>query len=436
MEFRDESLASLTRDFTLYHLSRIRGGNLSFLQESNLESPDPSTLERVWTPETLFTQKPIFADSLELVTLAGFFADSFGIRITGLEDLLLAKPSLTRWTEILKTSLNNWHHTITFFSSGSQGIPRKTSHSMDYLLEESQFVYEHLRSRNPGFIQRVVSFVPTNHIYGFLFSFLLPQQQSIPITTAKGINPSWQDGDLLVTTPLVLNQWRQRGLILSPRVRVLVSTAPLGKDEANWLDSTKTPWLEIYGSSETSGIGYRSTFTDGFTLFPWWKLLEQEENHPEDIEPKPSAGTSRPPGSDQSQTPWTLQRDNLQVPLPDRVEVTSLGTLIPRGRIDQAVQVGGINVYPQLTAEFIQHLPGVAKTRVRIDGPSQPRLKAFIVPEDSRILADSKELGLLEQRIREACSLNMPSVQRPNSYTFGLSIPTNAMGKEADWSET
>jgi long-chain acyl-CoA synthetase len=416
MEFRDDSLASLTRDFVVYHLTRIRGGNLSFLQQSLMETPDRSIEEQIWTPETLFTQKPIFVDSLELVTLAGFFADSFGIRITGLEDLLLAKPSLNRWTEILKTSLTNWHHTITFFSSGSQGIPRKTSHSMDYLLEEAQYVYDQLITNTQGSIQRILSYVPTNHIYGFLFSFLLPQQQSLPQVVMSGINQSWQEGDLLVTTPVLLNQWRQRGLNLPNYITILVSTAPLGQEEAHWLDLTQTPWLEIYGSSETSGIGYRNSFSNGFTLFPWWKLLDQD--------------------TDGSGISWTLSRDNLQLPLPDLVEVTHLGTILPKGRIDQAVQVGGINVYPKQTAEFIEHLPGVAQSRVRIDNPSMPRLKAFIVPEDISILSNNRELGLLEQRIREACSLNMPSVQRPSTYTFGLSIPTNAMGKEADWSET
>lgn len=431
MEFRDESLASLTRDFTVYHLNRIRGGNTSYLASSYQNSPDPSQSEGFWNSETLFTEKPLFVDSLELVTLAGFFADSFGIRITGLEDLLLAKPSIKRWTEILKTSLINWHHTITFFSSGSQGIPRKTSHSMDYLQEEAQFVFEGLQKVSKVPIKRVASFVPTNHIYGFLFSFLLPQQQSIPVIFALGIESQWQPGDLLITTPMFLHQWRERSLIPSPETMILISTSPLAQEDAQWLDSNQIPWLEIYGSSETSGIGYRSTYTQGFTLFPWWSLEEALSLEPIDLkEPMNLTKTHLDHAK-------ILCRENTRIPLPDRIELTPEGTLIPQGRIDQAVQVGGINVHPQQTAEFIQHLPGISQARVRIDtNQAIPRLKAFIIPEDPQILSNSGELVFLEQRLREACSLNMPSVQRPSSYTFGSSIPKNAMGKEADWSES
>jgi hypothetical protein len=68
------------------------------------------------------------------------------------------------------------------------------------------------------------------------------------------------------------------------------------------------------------------------------------------------------------------------LPLQDRLEWIDGEHFVPNGRIDQAVQVGGTNVFPAYVAEVLAMHPGVAQCAVRLMRPDEgTRLKAFVV---------------------------------------------------------
>ena len=101
---------------------------------------------------------------------------------------------------------------------------------------------------------------------------------------------------------------------------------------------------------------------------------------------------------------------------------------MPTGRRDNAVQVGGVNVYPARIAAKIQSLPEIAACAVRPMRPEEgTRLKAFIVPfreENTQELKRSLRRRLKQMLSAEEC---------PVSFSFGPSLPRNSMGKLADW---
>lgn len=112
----------------------------------------------------------------------------------------------------------------------------------------------------------------------------------------------------------------------------------------------------------------------------------------------------------------------------DRPAWPSARTFTVCGRLDEAVQVGGTNVFPAHIRQVLLTHPQVADVAVRLMEPEEgTRLKAFIVPEHG---ADQRKLLAELWKWTEA---RLGVASRPKAYTMGDSIPRNAMGKLADW---
>ena len=113
-----------------------------------------------------------------------------------------------------------------------------------------------------------------------------------------------------------------------------------------------TRLLQVYGSSETAGVGWRDDPAGPYALLPGWRR----------------DGDGLLQGHRAIQPPDLLEwRDD------DRFRVL--------GRRDGAVQVAGFNVVPdQVRAALARH-PAVADIAVRPMRPKEgSRLKAFVVP--------------------------------------------------------
>ena len=88
-----------------------------------------------------------------------------------------------------------------------------------------------------------------------------------------------------------------------------------------------------------------------------------------------------------------------------------------------------INVFPSRITERLQCLPEVAAATVRLMSALEgDRLKAFIVPAE-----DYVDQEALEVFLHAWCMRNLTAVERPKAFTFGLTLPHNAMGKQSDW---
>ena len=115
--------------------------------------------------------------------------------------------------------------------------------------------------------------------------------------------------------------------------------------------------------------------------------------------------------------------------LPDHVTWLGLDRLIPTARRDGAVQVGGVNLYPQAVRSVLLAHAAVADAEVRLMRKEEgERLKAFVVPKDP-----AAPLEPLRRDLEEWLRNRLQSLERPRSLTFGPAIPVNAMGKKIDW---
>lgn len=362
-----------------------------------------------WHDETRLDED-LGVDSLELMTLATALAEAMHLYESGIEDYLLARRTIGEWIEIAQAGLERHAERLTFRTSGSTGAPKACTHALAALQQEAR----HLATLFPA-RRRVLCAVPSHHIYGFLFSMLLPRElglQAEDVIDLRASTPAWlargaQPGDLVIGFP---DYWQAvaRAVPALPRDVVgVTSTAPCSDAVSEAVEATGIAWLvHVYGASETAGIGARNSHREPYALFPYWRLEES------------GALVRRMPDGGEA-VHW----------LQDHIEDIGAGAFRVGPRRDQAVQVGGINVFPQRVREVLMRHPAVEDAAVRLMRPEEgTRLKAFVAPKAGHTDAERLTAELQAWMTKE---LSPP--ERPKAICFGARLPLTAEGKPADW---
>jgi 4-coumarate--CoA ligase len=366
-----------------------------------------SRLEMDFASDVRLDEPPVSMDSLEALEIAGAVNEMFELHRTGLEDNLLRYRTLDRWIDVVVRSWDAHPEAIVFRTSGSTGESKKVRHPSAFLAREVE-LHAHLF----GDRRRIVTFPPAHHIYGFLFSVLLPEKLDAPVlegwrmgigTLAGALRP----GDLLVGFPTIWNYLSVSLPSWPENVRGETSTGPIGPAVVrDLLESGLSGMTEIYGSSETGGIGARDSLEEPFRLLEFWRRRDEA-----------SLLRTGPDGE-----------EGEAVSVPDRLAWESERTFRPAGRRDGAVVIGGVNVIPGEVAARLREHPRVRDCVVRpFEEAGEIRLKAFVVPMERNPSEGFRRE--LEQWIAERFS----APERPTRLDVGESLPRNEMGKVSDW---
>lgn len=357
-------------------------------------------------------QVSLQADSLEKLALATRITDFFQIRESGLEEYLLRYKTLGQWVELVAEARKRGTRNMTFTTSGSTGQPKPCPQDWHSLVAEA-FFFRHVFSQalqHP--VQRVLALSPCQHIYGFLFSVLLPDLLGVPVIRGTRAFSQVQSrrleaGDLVIGFPFAWKQLSRIRQAFPVGVLGVTSTGPCDPHVILQLKQQGLRHLvEIYGSSETGGLGFRTQPDQPFLLLPRWECLDDRDD-------------------------LLLDRiSSCPQPLNDRLQWQDTRLFYPIGRLDEAVQVGGINVFPSRVADQLRQLPQIQEVAVRLMSPEEgDRLKAFIVPAHPRLPEP-----VLRMQLHAWCQHNLKTAERPQSFTFGSQLPRNALGKSSDWS--
>lgn len=373
--------------------------------------PGRQTLAQPW-PASLDLRGDLGADSLELMGLASALETQ--LHLQGAADApLLVRTRLADWLDAARAGLDAGGSALTFRTSGSSGAPKPCTHPLALLWQEVEALARLLPGR-----RRIVSLVPAHHIYGFLFTVLLPYRLGIdgvcdlrshaPAALAARLTA----GDLVIGYPDLWRAFGQAAGPLAPDIVGVTSTAPCPPDVARAaLGAGLARLVQVYGSSETAGVGWRDEPEGGYTLFPYWSRIGKDDAQAEGLVRQCPDGTR--------------QRAALQ----DRLAWRDDGRFQPDGRIDQAVQVGGVNVFPGYVAEVLRLHPAVLEAGVRRMRPDEgERLKAFVVVRDE-FTADAG----LQAGLHAWLSERLTAPECPAAYSFGPRLPRGASGKLADW---
>ena len=343
-------------------------------------------------------------DSLEIVRLATAVASLLPLSFAGRQERLQDCGGLPEWSAEIRRCLPGGVPRLGFRTSGSSGARKVVFHDAAFLEREIEALASLFAGR-----KRIVTLAPAHHIYGFLFTVLLPLRLGVEVIDLRGSAPPTardllSPGDLVVAFP---DYWRLLAEgALPANVVGSTSGAPCPADVFRATRAAGLKRLvEIYGSTETSGVGWRDDPDAPFTLFPHWMQA-------------PDGGVS---------TDVVGQR--IVFELPDEVEWIGNAALRPLRRRDGAVQVGGVNVFPNIVRSVLRAHPAVADAAVRLMRPEEgDRLKAFIALADPEADEDSLR-GVLSVWATE----RLQPMEQPRSYVFGREIPKTEMGKTADW---
>lgn len=344
--------------------------------------------------------------------LAGDFARFFGAgdaedRLVAMLDAL---PDPEFWLSRMEDFWNASKQEICFSTSGSTGMPEYCKHSRASVFEEASAAAPYLAGA-----ARLFSVMPAHHSYGFVFSLLLPRFLRVPAyflppVPTQSLFDLLRPGDIVVAFPLFLGALLQSRNDLPEGLLFMCSTAPCPEETRTRLRK-QAFCLEIYGSSETGAVGQRSG-EGAYELLPFWSRAEDAEGRFHLVRG----------GAVPSVRPYSL---------PDVLEWTDARRFLPLARLDRAVQVGGMNVYPERIAALLRAHPDIADCAVRLMRPAEgTRLKAFIVPVD---MEPARLARLSGPEFRHWLDRCLESAARPRHFVFGTALPRGPSGKLGDW---
>ncbi len=357
-------------------------------------------------PESLLTgslKEDLGLDSLEIFELAAHFHGMFHL-MEGKQGLsLLPFQTVEEWLKIIHAAANDWEKPITFYTSGSTGEPKPCLHDKRLLVQEIN-AWQQLFSPS-GKIWRHVS---PQHIYGFLFGTLLPDRLGLEVRAETNMgHEGLESSDWVIGFPELYEIWNRSHLSFPEGITAICSTAPLASQTAASLAKLGLHVIEIYGSSESAGIGHRQFPQEAFQLLPYWTLEG---------------------GSLRRTNPLTGVTTALQ-PM-DHLDWQEGNTFRVSGRKDSAIQIGGHNVFPDRIARQIEKIPGVQKCWIRpMNRAEGNRLKCWIIPD-----LPKEEWLEFETTCYAWIEENLDVAQRPRHLVLSALPPVNSIGKSADWS--
>jgi len=363
----------------------------------------PSSEWALWDGATRLDEDGIGLDSLARLEVVARVTRAFALNRASVEDYLVVRETLGEWLEVVRTGLDAMPAGVCpfcFETSGSTGTPRRFTHDLASLAEEVR-----LQPAIGTGTKRIAALVPPHHLYGFLFTVLAPTLTGLEVRDLRTRDPgavsaTLAPGDLLVATPHLLELALAGSSGLGEGISVVLSGSP--SDAELWQRARAAGAariVEIYGATEIAGVGWRESCDAPFRILPHLRM-------------RPDGALVGPDGE-------TLPE------LPDAVEPCGPGLFRLAGRRDGAVQVAGVNVFPERVAAILEAHPAVRAAAVRADGVSS-RLKAFVVP-----CTDAQ--GLDEADLRRFVAEQLAAPERPARYRFGAALPLGQMGKPADW---
>ncbi|PCC67086.1 4-coumarate--CoA ligase, photoactive yellow protein activation family [Nannocystis exedens] len=309
------------------------------------------------------------------------------------------------------------------YTSGSTGDHQPCAKTAAQLLGEAQALAATF-ALQAGEV--ALATVPPYHLYGLLFGILAPLAagaafaRETPLHAETVARAARQVGaTVLVSTPAHL-----RGLTvlergdLPPLSRVFSSGAPLPRATADeLLARLGLQVTEVYGSSETGGIGWRrhEHVLGDMSTEPAWTPLPGVT-----VE---VAGEGRL----LLRSPFLAPDAPVPYPCEDRVEVDARGGFHLRGRLDGVVKIAGKRVAVAEVEQRLLALPAVADAAVvAVESPGARghELVAAVVPREA-----GREAGELVAELRRALLPWFDPVVVPRRIKLVPALPREPSGK-------
>jgi len=258
-------------------------GNSKFEPHSNSDKFAFYSADLKFFRENYFQQSIIKSETPILVdpTALAYWQNKFQIELKDLSKLNLNKED-KKYNPRKLSEIGRFQ--CGFATSGSTGDAKIIIKSEKEILAELDVLISFVKKFK---IHSVLNSIPLCHIYGFLWSYALPMELDVNVIDTSSLSQLRKEllhssANLLVSVPSILQSLYSVSSEIKPKnLEVIVSSGSRIQTELafsleqNW----NTRLIEIYGSTETGGMGFRTpSFQDGIQFFPSveTKLVDQE----------------------------------------------------------------------------------------------------------------------------------------------------------------
>ncbi|MCR4734185.1 MAG: acyl--CoA ligase [Treponema sp.] len=188
---------------------------------------------------------------------------------------LIEKSSLPEEKEVRKApEINSEETRIFMFTSGSTGKPKAVPQRMKEFEEDNAFIISKWGKEICA--RKLVTTVSQHHIYGFLFGISLPFTLGVPFRRYRVEFPEefekmTDETYIIIATPAFLKRTVEvEDKLDMKNVWIFTSGGAVSPELAVQTGKLFNFYpLEVYGSTETSGIAYRQQNKDGLVWTPF-----------------------------------------------------------------------------------------------------------------------------------------------------------------------
>jgi len=313
---------------------------------------------------------------------------------------------------------------LVLFTSGSTSEPVPVSKTFSQLDIELSALDTQWGSRLAG--ASIASTVSHHHIYGLLFRLLWPLCAGRPFSLKArdyweelAVDARAQQPLAVVSSPAHLrlippHVWTD---VTSP-VAVFSSGAPLTRDAALVaLDQLGQVVTEVYGSTETGGIGWREQDKQpGWICLPGVEVKLHEESGLLQVR------SGHLPASYSLKGDWYTGAD--------RAELDQFGHFNLCGRADRVAKVGGKRISLTAIEQGLLQQPLVSEVRVIPLPERGERLGAVVVltNEGNKLLVDQGK-ALINEQLKNALEGKVDRIAIPRYWRYLGELPRNRQGK-------
>lgn len=329
--------------------------------------------------------------------------------------VLLPLPSVNKQTfcfqELALSEID-----LTLFTSGSSGSPKainKSALMLDTEIFELEQLWGHLIADT-----NIVSTVSHQHIYGLLFRALWPicagrAFQRNGLTYPEQVVSNADSNKVLISSPALLKRL-QLDKKSAPYRAVFCSGGPLSLEAAQQSNLLFKQYpFEVFGSTETGGIGYRQQFE---STSPWYFF----------------SGISAQIGKEDClniSSPWIDPSSWYQTS--DQCELLENNQFILKGRVDRIVKIEEKRVSLVEVEQRLNQLEWIEESVVLLHDDLHRVSLATVI----KLTAEGEKLmlelgkGKFWIKLRQALRLWLEPVGIPRYFRVVKEIPVNTQGK-------